>query len=348
VLKTSTRPLCEAYDLAMLDLDGVVYIGGAAVAGAPESIERVRAAGMKVAFVTNNAARPPAEVAAHLRELGVPADDHDVVTSAQAAAGVLRERYGPGARIAALGAAGLHEALRAAGLEVVGVESPADACVTGYGPDVPWRDIMQLATRIRDGLPWVASNTDGSLPTPYGEAPGHGVLVGMLERFAGVTPTVAGKPAPPLLRETIHRVGGERPLMVGDRLDTDIEGGAAVGVDTLLVMTGVTGVEALLSAAPPLRPSFIAADLAGLLAPHPSVDVARDTAGEATVTVGGWTATVPGGTVRVTGAGDRSDWWRAVAIAGWRYLDAHGTAADGGELGPPGTPDQAGDGSLPA
>ena len=338
MLKQSERPLCEAYDLAMLDLDGVVYIGGHAVAAAPQSIARARERGMKIAFVTNNAARTPATVAANLRELGVPAAAGDVVNSAQAAAAVLRERFGSGAHIATLGAEGLVEALQAAGLESVGVAAPADAAVTGYGPDVVWRDIMHLASRIRAGLPWVASNTDSSLPTPYGEAPGHGVLVEMIARFAGVAPTVAGKPSPPLLEETIRRVGGAHPLMVGDRLDTDIEGGAAVGVDTLLVMTGVTGAAALVAAEPRLRPTYLAADLAGLLAPHPPVLV-----DDTVVRVGGWSATVRNGTLAVEGEGGLSDWWRVVAAAGWRHLDAVGEPIGVTGLTPPATPESAGE-----
>ena len=329
MLETSDRALCEVFDLAMLDLDGVVYIGRAAVPGVAEALRAVRSR-MHLAFVTNNAARPPAEVAEHLASLGIEATPEDVVTSAQAAASVLRERFGSGAPIAALGADGLHRALLAEGLEPVDVDADAVAAVTGYGPDVVWRDIMRLAVRIRDGLPWVASNTDGSIPTPYGEAPGHGVLVEMVSRFSAVTPTVAGKPSPPLLQETIRRVGGERPLMVGDRLDTDIEGGRNVGVSTLLVLTGVTGLPEVAAAAPEQRPSFIAAGIDGLLTAHstPRQD------GDAAV-LGGWRAQIADGDLRVEGAGQVDDWWRAVAVACWRHLDATGTPATTTGVTPP-------------
>ncbi len=330
MLKATDRALCELYDLAMLDLDGVVYIGGHAVPGAADAIASARRRGMKVAFVTNNAARPPATVAEHLRELSIDAASEDVVNSAQAAAGVLRGRFGAGARIAYLGAAGLDEALREAELVPVGVDDDADAAATGYGPDVPWRDIMRLTTRIRDGLPWVASNTDGSLPTPYGTAPGHGVLVDMISRFAEVRPEVAGKPSPPLLQETIRRVGGERPLMVGDRLDTDIAGGAAVEVDTLLVMTGITGLTELIEATAELRPTYISADLGGLVAPQPQVTVEEDRCA-----LSGWTASVTDGTLEVSGEGDPGDWWRVVAALAWSWSDAHGSAPDTGRLTPP-------------
>ena len=182
-LGSSTEPLDQRYDLAMLDLDGVVYIGSDAVPGAPEHVAAARAAGMRVAFITNNASRPPEAVAEHLRELGVEAGPDDVVTSAQAAGRVLSERLGAGARVVVLGGQGLADAVAEAGLVQVGVEDDAEAVVTGYGPDVLWGQIMRAAVRIQDGLWWVASNTDLTFPTTFGVAPGHGVLVETLRRF---------------------------------------------------------------------------------------------------------------------------------------------------------------------
>jgi glycerol-1-phosphatase len=320
MLGSTDRPLCEAYDLAMLDLDGVVYVGGDAVPDAPEHLARVRKAGIRLAFITNNAARPPARVAEHLRELGVDAAPADVVTSAQAAARVLAERLGAGARVVLLGSDGLREALAQEGLVPVPVsDDDAAAVVSGYGPEVRWRDIMRATVRIRDGLFWVASNTDRSIPTKYGVAPGHGVLVDTIRGFSGVEPVVAGKPQRPLLDETVRRVGGERPLMVGDRLDTDIEGAHNAGFDSLLVLTGVTGLAELVSARPEERPTYISADLAGLLEAHraPSDE-------DGAVVLGGWRATVESGRLAVSGEGEAGDWWRVCAVAGWRHLDASG------------------------
>ena len=331
MLAASTDPLTAAYDLAMLDLDGVVYVGRDAVPGAAEHLRATRAAGMRTAFITNNAARPPETVAAHLTELGVPADVDDVVTSAQAAAHLLHERFGHGARVVRLGGAGLEAALVEAGLVPVDAEDEAAAVVSGYGPDVLWRDIMRVAVRVRDGLPWLASNADLTIPTGFGVAPGHGVLVETIARFAGVTPVVAGKPARPLLDETMRRVGGERPLMVGDRLDTDIEGARNAEVDSLLVMTGVTGTAELVSAPPKHRPTYLSADLGGLLTPHPA-----PAANEGGWSVGDWRATVQDGRLTVIGNGSPDDWWRAVAAAGWAHLDTAGVVADITALGIPG------------
>ena len=327
MLKETVGPLCAAYDLAMLDLDGVVYIGRHAIPGAPEHIARARAEGMHVAFVTNNASRSPTEVAEHLVELGVDAAPDDVVTSAQAAAHLLVERLGRGAAVFFLGGPGLQLALQGEGLRAVTkIEDEPVAVVTGYGPDVPWRRLMQGAVLIRDGLPWVASNADMTVPMEYGLGPGHGVLVKMLADFSGVAPVVAGKPQRPLLDETLRRVGGERPLMVGDRLDTDIEGAHRAGVDSLLVMTGVTSPADLVAAGPHLRPTFISATLTGLLVAHPAPAVQDGRAA-----LGGWQAEMSGDALAVwAAAADRhpDDWWRVVAALGWHHRETTGRVAD--------------------
>lgn len=330
MLEGSDRPLAVAYDVAMLDLDGVVYVGGEAVPRAPEALAAAREAGLRLAFITNNASRTPDAVAEHLAALGIPATSDDVVTSAQAAARVLLDRLGPGGRVAALGAEGLRQAVAAVGLVPVGADDAADALVTGYGPDVPWRDIMRACVRVREGLWWVASNTDLTLPTAYGTAPGHGVLVEMLHRFSGVEPVVAGKPARPLLDETVRRVGGRRPLMIGDRLDTDIAGGHNAGVDSLLVMTGVTGAVELAAAPPELRPTYVSPDLDGLMEPQPA-----PTVDGAAAALGGWQASVAEGRLVIEGAGSAADWWRVVATTAWAHLDSTGLPADVGGLAAP-------------
>lgn len=314
--------------MAMLDLDGVVYIGDHAVPGAADAIAAARAAGMQVCFITNNASRTTAETARHLNALGVAAQESDVVNSAQAAAHVLLERFGSGAGVAVLGAEGLTVALQEVGLEARGVGEDAVALVSGYGPEVPWRDIMLAATRVRDGLPWVACNTDATIPASYGVAPGHGALVDLVRRFAGIEPVVAGKPAKPLLEETIRRTRAARPLMVGDRLDTDIAGAVSLGIDSLLVMTGVTGLQELLTARLEQRPTYLSADLHGLSEAMPTIE-SRD----GRVSAGGWTAVAAhDGVLAVTGSGSAGDWWRALATAAWWWLDTTGSAADASRI----------------
>lgn len=335
--------LAASYDLLMFDLDGVVYVDGHAVDHAAESIAAARDLGVHIAFITNNPSRTPEQVAANLRELGVSASSHDVVTSAQAAARLLLRDHGAGASIAVLGADGLVEAVRDAGLEPVEVgDRRAVAIVSGYAPDMPWRVIMQGATLIRGGLPWVATNTDLTLPLDNGLAPGHGALVRLISEFAEVTPQVAGKPRRPLLDETRLRVEGERPLMVGDRLDTDIAGAHEAGTDSLLVMTGVSSLADLARADPGERPTWIGHDLTALT--RPGVQATEGEGGG--FRAGPWTARVDGSRLEVEGQGDdpqdRDAWWVAVSRAAWQHLDRTGRQIDTSGLTPPGRSAAAG------
>jgi len=331
VLESSGEPLVERYDLVMLDLDGVVYVGDEAVPGAAAALRRVRETGTHVAYVTNNASRSPDAVAEKLGRVGVEAEPGDVVTSAQAAAHLLAQRHPEGSRIANLGADGLRRALADEGLAATDVEDDeAVAIVTGYNPDLVWSDIMRAAMRIRDGLRWVASNTDLTFPLEGGEAPGHGVLVEMLSRFSKVEPEVAGKPLPPLLEETIRRVGGERPLMVGDRLDTDIEGARNLDLPSLLVMTGVTGLAELVAAPEKLRPTYVGRDLDALFDLHEAPEQDGDS-----WTVGGWRASTSDGRLSIEGDGAGSAWWQVVAAAGWDHLDQTGDAVSIEGVEPP-------------
>ena len=332
MLGSSDGPLRDAYDVAVLDLDGVVYVGPDAVPGAAEALNEAQSGGMHLAFVTNNAARPPAEVGAHLRELGVDAHDEDVVTSSQAAARLLSTQLESGSLVYVIGGQGLEEALRER--DLVPVFEPSEdvaAVAQGYGPEMPWRRVVQGAILVRAGLPWVASNTDMSIPTANGVGPGNGTLVRLVAEFAERDPQVAGKPMKPLFEETIARVGGTHPLMVGDRLDTDIEGAVTMGWDSLLVLTGVTGLEELVRATTEHRPTYIGRDLAVLAEPQTAPEVAAGV-----VSAGGWRATVEDGRLAVEGEGDPDDWWRAVAVASWRHLDDTGQPVETDGARPPG------------
>jgi HAD superfamily hydrolase (TIGR01450 family) len=324
VAEARGEDLATAYDLLMFDLDGVVYMDGQAVPQAEPSIASARAAGAHIAFITNNASRTPAQVADHLTELGIEATSADVVTSSQAAARLIRDAHGKGAPIAVLGTDGLLEALGEAGLQPVDVEAEdAVAIVSGYAPEVRWKVVMRAAVRIRNGLPWFATNIDPTLPTGEGPAPGHGALVDLISRFAGVDPVVAGKPERALFDETLRRVGGEHPLMVGDSLHTDIRGAHAAGVDSLLVMTGVTDLAGLVAAEKDQRPRWIGSDLRALGRP-----------GQAATRDGDewhaedWWSTLQNGRVAVDGTGGPEGWWAVVAAAGWAHLDETGDAAE--------------------
>jgi HAD superfamily hydrolase (TIGR01450 family) len=316
----SAVPLVEAYDLMLLDLDGVVYIGPHAVPGAAEALEQARAAGSRIAFVTNNASRPPEVVASHLRELGVTAAAEDVVNSAQAAAAILARRLPAGAAVLVVGGEGLYRALEDEGLKpVASMDAEPLAVVQGFSPDVGWRLLAEGTRGVRSGLPWIATNTDLTVPTPYGPAPGNGTLVAAVSTASGVIPEVAGKPRPTLFEQAAIRYNGRRPLVIGDRLDTDLEGARAAGMDGLAVLTGVTNVVELLSAPAHRRPHLIAKDLAGLMVAHPAparVEPGRWACGSAVVRVSG-----PVLDVLVAGD-DALDLVRAACAASWAHSDS--------------------------
>ncbi|MFI1396413.1 HAD hydrolase-like protein [Streptomyces sp. NPDC020681] len=333
---TRTRPsgsataLSEAYDTALLDLDGVVYAGGEAIAYAVDSLLAARDGGMHLAYVTNNALRPPVVVAAHITALGVPTAAEDVINSAQAVARLISEQVPEGSRVLVIGGEGLRVALRERGLEPV--ESADDdpaAVVQGYGgPDLVWGRFAEACYAIARGVPWFASNTDLTIPSARGIAPGNGAAVEVVRIATGAEPQVAGKPLPPMHKETILRTGAKHPLVVGDRLDTDIEGAFRGGVDSLLVLTGVTDAAQLLAAPPEHRPTYVDADLRGMLTGQPEVSEVDGGFG-----CGGWTASVRDGALVLDGDGEGAamDALRALCAAAWTFAGDGVCALDAGQ-----------------
>jgi glycerol-1-phosphatase len=323
-----STPLAATYDVALLDLDGVVYVGPDPILTAPPALAKARAAGMRLAFVTNNASRDPAAVAAHLVALGIPAVADDVVTSSQAAATVLAERLGVGASVLVTGSAALRRAVELVGLRVVtSADDRPDSVVQGYSPDLRYADLAEAALAVRAGALWVATNTDSTLPSTRGLLPGNGSLVAMVAVATGRRPIVAGKPELPMHAEGVRRTESKNPLVVGDRLDTDIEGANVADTDSLLVLTGVTAASDLVDAPVEHRPTFLAVDLTGLVDTQPDVE-----ADGTVMRCGGWTTSAGGLdgriAINVDGDGRPIDGLRAVLTAAWAARDAGATAVD--------------------
>lgn len=318
-LATSEHPLAERFDAVLLDLDGVVYRSDRAVDHAVDVLDQVSAAGRSLAFLTNSAARTPQTVADHLRRLGLSVDDAQVITSAEAISDIIAERHGPGGRIMVCGGPGLRQALTERGL--VPVDSLDDdpiAVVQGYAPDVGWRDLAEVSYAVEDGLPWYVSNTDLTVPTSRGVAPGNGSLVQTVRIATGSEPEViAGKPYAPLFEASLSRLGSARPLMIGDRLDTDIAGARAAGVPAMAVLTGVSSLKDLASAAPEDRPDYVAHDLRGLLTAHLPVEVDGDRASCGTAV-----ARLGGDGVVVESSDDEVSGLRAALALAWARRDA--------------------------
>jgi glycerol-1-phosphatase len=341
--------LAVAYDVLLLDLDGVVYLGGTPIPGAPEALQNAKGAGAHLAYVTNNASRTPAAVAALLAGMGVPAEPADVITSSQAAARLLADQLPPKSKVLVIGSTALRLAIRERGLTPVSTfaENPL-AVVQGYGPGIDYSKFKEGGNAVRAGAVFVGTNADSTLPGPHGtQPPGNGSLLQVIAYATGVTPTIAGKPEPPLHRESVIRTGARRPLVVGDRLDTDIEAAWNAGTDSFLVLTGVDNPRSAVLAPPHRRPTYIGETLDALLEPYPDVTRAADGAGRPgeiadppatggyggssprgiTASCGGWTAAeAADGQLAVSGAGRPIDGLRALAVAAWAAHDASGGA----------------------
>ena len=256
--------LLDRHDVLLADLDGTLYQGADAVPGAVEAVRGAATRGVRTAYVTNNASRRPSDVAKHLADLGFPAVEADVVTSSQAAATMLAQQLQPGAPVLVVGTDALAAEVTGVGLTVTTDASVAVAVVQGHSPDTGWRVLAEATVALRAGAVWVACNLDPTLPTERGPLPGNGSMVAALRMASGRDPQVAGKPARALVDASLRRTEARRPLMIGDRLDTDIEGGRVAGMPTLLVLTGVSDATELLAAPPPRRPDYVAADLRSL------------------------------------------------------------------------------------
>lgn len=307
--------LVDGYDAALFDLDGVVYLGPVAVPRAPEGIAALRQRGVQVGFVTNNAARSPRVVAAHLVELGIPAATEDVVTSGQAAAHLLQDRFGRGARVLVVGGEGVLDAVAECGL--VAVRSADDepvAVIQGFGFELRWQELNEAAIAINRGAHWVATNDDPTRPTDRGLVPGNGAAVAAIQLAVTALPEVAGKPHRPLLDDTIRRLGVARPIFVGDRLDTDITGAHNAGLDSLLVLTGSHGARELLTAPAGSRPTHLGQDLTALLEPARVVEL-----GPQECRVGGATAALVGDRLEVSGPALDALW--AATRLSWQAAD---------------------------
>lgn len=308
----------DGVDLILADLDGVVYAGDGAIPHAVESLTRARA-DRPLGYITNNASRRDSVVAGHLTGLGLETQPHEVVTSPQAAVRLLRDRVPEGATVLVVGGDGLVYELEKAGFTVTrSADDRPAAVVQGFAPEVGWAQLAEAAYALalpedQGGIPWIATNTDWTIPQARGIAPGNGTLVSAVHTAVGRLATVAGKPERPIFDEAVARFGARHPLFIGDRLDTDIAGAQAAGIDSVLVLTGIDRPKHVLAAPTVSRPTFIVGDLRELHEPYPETIVKGDV-----TTVGGASVRIDGPDVHILSAGDRPiDLVRAGAAAIW-------------------------------
>ncbi len=264
------------HDAVLCDLDGVVYAGDGAIEGAVETLNELTGRGVPVAFVTNNASRSPEDVADHLNGLGLEVTAGRVFGAATAGVTLMSEVWAATPEVAedphrvadvlVVGSDFLRSEVERAGHRVVArAADRPDLVIQGFDPAVSWTDLAQASYAIRNGARWIATNADLTIPRAEGIAPGNGALIEAIGRATGVTPQAAGKPQPLLFQVAARAVGAASPLVVGDRLDTDILGGNRAGYGTALVLTGVDGVETARNAVPEQRPTWIIETLCELL-----------------------------------------------------------------------------------
>jgi glycerol-1-phosphatase len=255
--------LAAQYDALLFDLDGVLFRGDEPLPNAPETIGALREAGARIVYLTNNSSRTPEQVAAKLTGLGIAADPAEVVTSALATADLLAERRVRSAYT--IGGDGVIRALEAVGISVVdGEASGVSHVVVGIDDDLTYAKLRTACVLVQGGAHLVATSADRTFPSSGGQLwPGAGALVAAITTATGVEAEVVGKPFAPLFESALRRSGGTHPLVIGDRLDTDIAGADALGWDSLLVLTGVSDRRELESS--PFRPTYVAADLTALL-----------------------------------------------------------------------------------
>lgn len=309
----------DGVDVLLADLDGVVYAGPDPIPHAVDSLRSAAAGGVRVGYITNNASRSDAVVAAHLAGFGLDVEPEHVVTSPQAAMRLLADAVPAGSLVLVVGGEGLTTEVHRAGFRItrVAADGPA-AVVQGFTPEIGWKDLAEASfalarDRDGDGIPWIATNTDWTIPVAGGIAPGNGTLVAAVHTVVGILPQVAGKPETPIFEEAVRRFAARSPLVLGDRLDTDILGARRAGLRSAHVLTGIDTGKQLVAAAEDSRPDFILEDLRQLTEPYP-VPVRRGD----TTAVGRAVVAIRDHRVQIVDEGDRRvDLLRAACAAIW-------------------------------
>ena len=269
--------LIEEFDSLLLDLDGVVYRGKNSVAGAVKAIRQAKDLGKKVGYITNNAARTPEQIAQQLVDFGIEVLPSEIIGSAEAAAKLLASKLSSG-KVLVVGGDGLRAEVIKLGFEVV--DSASDkpvAVLQGFSPSVGWPQLAEAAFAIQAGAIWIATNQDWTIPLERGIAPGNGTLVGAVHTAVGILPEFAGKPFRPIFDAALKQLGVRNPLVIGDRLDTDIKGAIGAGLSSACVMTGIAGKKELLGARSDERPNYIISDLSSLFDDYPKAQLGKDT-----------------------------------------------------------------------
>lgn len=259
--------LSSSIKALIIDMDGVIWRGDAPIGDLPATFKRIRELGLKFVFATNNATRTAKQYVTRLQTFGVDVEPWQVVTSAQAAAHGLSQKFSRGTKVFMIGEDGLRLALEEKGFAILSIENAPDAqaVVIGLDRQIDFQKMVEATLLVRQGVPFYATNPDKTFPTPRGEVPGAGAWCSVIVTASGVEPIVAGKPFPFLMELSLEKLGAapEETLVIGDRLETDIAAGQGVGCPTALVLSGVSSRQQAQTWNPP--PDIVALDLGELI-----------------------------------------------------------------------------------
>lgn len=314
--------LTDSADVMLTDLDGVAYLGAAPAPFAAEGIAEAKAKGVTFVYITNNAGRPPEEVADQLTGLDIPTDPADVVNTSMTGVMQLAKHVPAGSKVLAIGGTGVTAAIEEGGfIPVYSADDEPAAVLQGYGPNVGWAELSEAALAVRAGAFYVATNLDATLPQERGQMIGNGSLVAAVVNATGVEPVTSGKPKPDMYELTVESTGAKQPMAVGDRIDTDIMGANRAGILSIHVLTGVSTARDIILSTGEARPNATLRDLRDLNSPIPQVvaDSGRFTCEES------W-AKVENGAVIVDGEslGEQLTFpqYLATCAAVWQALDS--------------------------
>lgn len=253
----------------ILDMDGVLWHGETPMPGLADFFETLRREDIVFTLATNNATKTAAQYTTKLARFSIDVPAEQILTSAEATAAYLRERYPPGATAYIIGDKGLHEAMTVQGFvpvtpSAVRKGAMADLVVAGFTSHAVYEELAMGAHLVEKGVPFIGTNPDPSIPSEIGPLPGAGALLAVIETSTGVAPLIVGKPEPIMFTEAVRRMGGEpeTTAMVGDRLTTDIAGGRNAGLQTILVLSGISTREEAESG--PIQPDYIFNDITEL------------------------------------------------------------------------------------
>lgn len=251
----------------ILDMDGVIWKADAPIGDLPSIFKRIRERGLKYVFATNNSTKTSGQYAARLKEFGVDAEPWQVITSSQAVAHAVAQKFPRGTKVFIIGEDGLRLPLEGEGFEIVSVENAqqAEVVVMGFDRSINFAKGSEAALLVRNGIPFYATNMDKTFPTPRGQIPGAGAWISVITTATGIQPIIAGKPFPFLMEFALEKLDTTKAetLVVGDRLETDIAAGQAVGCPTALVLSGVSTSEQAEAWEPP--PTIIVQSLSELV-----------------------------------------------------------------------------------